>query len=649
VFAAQRDGLVGAGNAEDAARAATAAAAVLREAGDIAGEAKAHQVVAQQHALLGGVASAQKALDLALVAAREVRDERRIRMVLAAASRAALWGPAPVIRASGQCLDIVRIARTSPGNRAVEAAALCSQAVLEAMRERFDRARTVIALSRAAYEELGLTLELHETAIHAGLVELLAGESVAAEQELRAARDGLKALGVAATAAHASALLAHALVALDRGDEAIAATVFAEQHGGDDLKTTICWLGARAEALIRRGELDDAGALARRGVALAEPTDALADKADALMTLAATFAAAGEEHRAREAAARARELYSEKGHTAGAARAARLAGEAAADPQERRDIADVASSWDRPGIDPEVVRAIGVWVGAFNERDWATARATLADEIRGTDRRQLGSDVVNRTPDEVIAMFRAITEHAPGIRCESEVLAGEVLPGAQRVAAYIATYRNEGESPMELQVGIVSAARDGLAIISDNMDPDPEKILARYAELRSELLVQGGGSGFEDEAARSEAVAGHLAYVEAFNAHDWDAVRALCDPGWTTADHRHTAWEPLAIDTFLDQMAGGAAAVPDLHMRLDRVIACSRHVTAHVQTLCGTQAETGGAVEVAMGVVSPFIDGRALFCELFEPDDPALLARFEELVGEHDGGDVYDPQGSATA
>ena len=45
------------------------------------------------------------------------------------------------------------------------------------------------------FEELGLTLELQETDVHAGIVELLAGDAAAAEERLRAAQEGFTALG----------------------------------------------------------------------------------------------------------------------------------------------------------------------------------------------------------------------------------------------------------------------------------------------------------------------------------------------------------------------------------------------------------------------------------------------------------------------
>ena len=78
----------------------------------------------------------------------------------------------------------------TPGNRHVEAVALRCQAVLEATRGRFEQAREILAAARVTLTELGLTLELHELAAHAGIVELLAGDPGAAEGLLRSARDG---------------------------------------------------------------------------------------------------------------------------------------------------------------------------------------------------------------------------------------------------------------------------------------------------------------------------------------------------------------------------------------------------------------------------------------------------------------------------
>src|SRR5204862_6289201 len=133
-----------------------------------------------------------------------------------------------------------------------------------------------------------------------------------------------------------------------------ALTEEAEAHGGEDLKTAIAWRGARAEALARRGRVEQALALAREAVALAEPTDRLTDHADALMALAAVAGAAGDDAGARDAAAQARDLYGRKGHVVGGERATALAGAApAAAPQ-------VVPAEERAPEDPDAaqVRAL---------------------------------------------------------------------------------------------------------------------------------------------------------------------------------------------------------------------------------------------------------------------------------------------------
>ncbi|MDD9417934.1 phenylalanine--tRNA ligase beta subunit-related protein, partial [Staphylococcus aureus] len=52
--------------------------------------------------------------------------------------------------------------------------------------------------------------------------------------------------------ARAAALLAHALLAQNRGVEAEALSHESESLAGDDLKAAIAWRGVRAEALARR-------------------------------------------------------------------------------------------------------------------------------------------------------------------------------------------------------------------------------------------------------------------------------------------------------------------------------------------------------------------------------------------------------------
>src|SRR4051794_40482795 len=399
VFLGQLDNLTGAGHVRETLEAVSAAADILARVGDRAGEAKAHQVIAAAEAQLGQVAAAEAALDRALVAARAADDRRRITAVLSGAPRAALWGPAPIVRASGRCLDVVRILRMTPGNRHVEAAALRCQAVLEAMRGRADAARGILDACRVTLEELGLTLELHETAAYAGIVELLAGDPAAAEAHLHAAGEGFRALGVEASAAQAAALEARALVEQGRDDEALAACDLAAAAGGEDLKTRTAWLGARAEALARRGEAHEALMLARRGSELAEPTDALADKADSLMALAAVELATGGVESARNAARRAGELYAAKDHAVGVARAKALAG---VGPVPREAPAPEEPEWT-PRTPAELVHAR--WNEAFNARDWDALAAVLGPDHRTVSRRALSQDSID-SPEAALELLK---------------------------------------------------------------------------------------------------------------------------------------------------------------------------------------------------------------------------------------------------
>jgi class 3 adenylate cyclase/tetratricopeptide (TPR) repeat protein len=234
------------------ADAVAAAAEVLAAAGDAAGEAKAHAVHASALGRLGKVGACEAALDRALAAARRGDDRRRSNAVLAGAPLAALWGPSPVTRASGRCLDVVRVLRITQGAPAVEAVALRCQGVLEALRGRTEAARRMIASSRRMVEELGITHRLPEADVFAGLIELLEGDAAAAERSLRAAYDGLRSHGLGIDAAQAAALLGRALLLQGRAAEAEALSHESEALAGDDLQAAIAWRGVRAEALARR-------------------------------------------------------------------------------------------------------------------------------------------------------------------------------------------------------------------------------------------------------------------------------------------------------------------------------------------------------------------------------------------------------------
>lgn len=312
----------------ETADAVERAAGLLAKLGDAAGAAKGHDVHAAALSRLGRVADCELALDRALAAAREAGDGRRATAVLAGTPLAALWGPSTVARASGRCLDVVRVLRITSGATTVEATSLRCQAVLEALRGRTDAARRMLAGARKSLEELGHRHGLLSTEMFAGLVELLADAPAAAETLLRAAHAGFRDLGVDADAGQAAALLARAVLAQGRADEAEALTVDSERLGGADLKTAIAWRAVRAEAMARRGDIDGALELAQAAVAVAAPTDALVDQADTHLAMATVLALAQRTADSEAEAAQAAELYERKGATVLARRAQALLGHA---------------------------------------------------------------------------------------------------------------------------------------------------------------------------------------------------------------------------------------------------------------------------------------------------------------------------------
>ncbi len=597
-----------------------AATAKLAANDDGVGAAKGHHVTAQVQAQLGQVADVEASLDKALLAARNAGDRRRITAVLAAAPRAALWGPSPVVRASGRCLDVVRILRMTPGNRHVEAIALRCQAVLEAMRGRADAAREILNAGRTTLEELGLTLELHELALHAGIVELLDDRPADAETLLRAARDGFASLGVSVSAAQAAALLGRALVdqgpAHPRDEEAVAETEFAERRAGGDLKTTITWCGVRAEALARRGALDQAVVLAQRAVALAEPIDALADKADANMALARVLTAAGRGREARAAAAEAQRLYKEKDHLVGAKRAERLAG------------APVVTTTPTPasisGVpDPAIAEVLRQFDQAWRARDHDRLVEIYPPGEAVEDHRQLGWGRLRgeKWRDGV----RSVLEMWDDVRVEIV----DVVACADGVIAARMKWLGHGSETggeIEIDLGTVTVIRDGRMVSVDYYEPDDrESMLARFAELT------GAGGRLGDRPPERW----WARFATLFAQHDRAGLAAMWSEDMVLVDHRAVGWEEVhGLDAMLDLADSAWATSPDVRAVIDEVMACNEHVSAIRLRYVGSAADGGGAIEIPVGYVSVFADGVAIRGEQFDPGDrDAMFARYRELGG----------------
>ncbi len=613
------------------ADAVATAAAELTSLGDAAGEAKAHFVHAQAFARLGQVGACEAALDRALAAARRAGDRRRANTVLAVAPLAALWGPSPVTRASGRCLDVVRVLRITQGAPAVESVALSCQGVLEALRGRTDAARRMIASARKMVEELGITQRLLEADVFAARIELLEGDAAAAERGLRGAYEGLRDLGLGIDAARAAALLARALLALDRVDEAEALSRESEALAGDDLQASIAWRGARAEALARRGEHAAAVELASKAVEIAAATDALLYHADARLALAAALRAAG---RGREAAAeerRATELWEAKGATLLADRTAHAAAPVAvsvaaaapraADAPRRRPV--------RPNFAFEEMRRAEAAVAA---RDARALEALYRRDVEIVDH-QFG---ITYGYDAIVERVRVIIEESTESAFAHEPLAalGDSLALCRmRSTATGSTVHGIPVGATEVPyLLLIEADEQGSArnieIFGDDKLADARvRLYQRYAER----MPEGA------ERTRALAVAHSLTTLRSSEGADPDRLAPVLAPDFEGIDHRHLSnWSLRGAPAYIEHLRALRQVADDIVFRETDILALEPRAMLVATLHTGTARAGGGAYERAfLTIFVTDADGRLASAEWFDADREAeALARFDALTAE---------------
>ena len=261
---------------------------------------------------LGRIGDCEADLFEALIAARQSGDHRQITAALGAAPSAALWGPSPVPKAGGRCLDVVRMQRMTTAAPSLEATSLRCLAVLELLRGRPDKARTMLADARQVVADLGLRHGLMETELFAGIIESMEGDPVAAEPHFRTALEGL---GRARCRCRRRPGRRTAREIGSRTGPRRRGRPYAtesEQLAGRNLKTAIAWRAVRAEILAAQGRHDEAAAMARDAVAVAAGTDLVLDHADACLALSRVLAATGDSRGANDARGHAEALYAAK-------------------------------------------------------------------------------------------------------------------------------------------------------------------------------------------------------------------------------------------------------------------------------------------------------------------------------------------------
>ncbi|HXO80617.1 MAG TPA: ATPase, partial [Mycobacterium sp.] len=543
---------------DDVEAALDAAAQKLAEIDDAAGEAKAHTVRATCLARLGRVGDCEVALDDALTAARRARDHRRVNAVLAGAPLAALWGPNPVPRAGGRCLDVVRLLRITTDSPAVEATSTRCQAVLEAFRGRDAAARRMIDSARRTVTELGLRHALLEVEQFAGIVELVLGDPAAAEPHLRQACNGFRRMGLDADTAETAALLGRACLALDRDAEADELCAESERLAGHALKASIAWRTLRAQLLSRNGEHDEARRVAQAAITLAERTDGLVDHGDACLSLARVLGAAGDAAGARAAAERSANLYERKG-------AAALADKARAVLDARVEVS-APTPPEAPVVATRTaaVRASERVMAAVDREAWDEFERLFAPDSVIESRRKVIGFTQSDVPSDGVMRQTRLDLEAGTIRVNHVVLAvrGEHLGLAR---AEVGTPDASPGAPQDvlLQVyGVDEQGRINLQVWFDLEDMDAaiaelDALHARFEEERSQAPRRFGARELPSAPMSPEIPKAELDNAcvraigrlwDAFDREAWDEVEGQFATE-IAAEHRRkiVGFSPIAL------------------------------------------------------------------------------------------------------
>ncbi|MFI5506969.1 nuclear transport factor 2 family protein [Mycobacterium sp. NPDC051804] len=466
---------------------------------DPTGLAKAHRVRASARFRLGRVGDAEVDLFEALIAARQSGDHRQITAALGAAPGAALWGPSPVPKAGGRCLDVVRMQRMTTAAPSLEATSMRHLAVLELLRGRPDKARTMLADARQIVADLGLRHGLMETELFAGIIESMEGDPVAAEPHFRTALEGLDALGVGADAGQAAALLAKSVLAQGRIDEADGYAAESERLAGRNLKTAIAWRAVRAEILAAHGRHGEAAAMAREAVSVAASTDLVLDHAEACLAMSRVHAAAGDAPGARSARSEAEMLYAAKEVANTIAQGA--------EPVSVPPSVEAPPTASRLAVVNEACRILAVYDEALNAGAVEATVRCYADQFVYDDRRRMSGDPVRGRGAIRAAIARLLEQYT---HFEFRVLA---VRG--RNVALLRSRSSDDHGNETVTLGVVETDDHGLLVYLGRFEEDDFE--GALCELQRRYY-EGEGAANAETGALSTAI------LVALNRGEYDRV-----------------------------------------------------------------------------------------------------------------------------
>ena len=316
VLLAEVHNMQGESNAEALAEC-KAAAAILDAEGELDGLAEAWMLIGKLRLWLDDPAAGE-ALERAIAYAGQAGHHR-------AQMRASHWLaasfhrlPIPADAAVARAEKLLQAANGDPWAEADLLKPLC---VLYAYVGRTADARAALARARAILTNFGAAFALAESGISAGWMELVIPDPAAAERYLREALAALRAMGERRYFAFIGAMLAEALYAQGRFDEAQQMT---DEVQAADVPDSGIWktslLSLRAKVLAIRGELAAAMELVDEAEALITPASSAVVQTEVLEAKAEVSRLAGGLEQAAASLRAALQIYEDRCATQLAAR-----------------------------------------------------------------------------------------------------------------------------------------------------------------------------------------------------------------------------------------------------------------------------------------------------------------------------------------
>jgi predicted ATPase len=290
------------------------ARAWLSEVGDAHGLAEAHLQIAEVLRGQGQISAAEPELERALRYARSAGDDRQMTRILWLINGCQLDGLGHVADVEEHAEYCLRWARERGRGATPEAAALRVLAWTHAVRGDFGTARELLAEAATILEDRGLHWFLAAFGTYVADVELLAGETEAAEHALRESYAMCAELGDAGSLCSVAASLAHTLIRQGRQQDALPFIKVSESGAvADDIDAQVRWRTAQALITVEK-EPDAALQLAETAIGIVDATDVMALRAHAYGSLAELLLRLRRHPAALDAARPAHQIYNAKGY-----------------------------------------------------------------------------------------------------------------------------------------------------------------------------------------------------------------------------------------------------------------------------------------------------------------------------------------------